>query len=170
MQSGDLQKLRVERVQLMKASELLEAIKDDLSTISEYISLMKCIHETNSKDSATESSILVEYDYAAYREIMNEACPNPDIVIESDRVEEFREALNRYFDEYAPGETDLRCYVTNISLYLVFIAKRPLHPPGIDVPDLKVIKGEDGHYYCSRKGKIFDGEPTLCRYCVCRPI
>ncbi len=158
------------RVVLLKASELLEVIKGDMSTISEYISRIKGVHETPSKGSVSPISMLAEYDYAVFREIMDETCPDPDVVIRSDNVEEFRDALNRYFDEYAPEETDLRCYVTNISLYLVFIAKRPLHPPGFDSPDLKVISGPDGDYYCSRKGRISDGEPTLCRYCVCRPI
>ncbi|WP_048152372.1 DUF2115 family protein [Methanolacinia paynteri] len=154
----------------MKATELLEIIKDDLAAIPEYIARTKEIQETKSNVSDTAASLVAEYDYAVYREIMDETCPAPDITIEPGRVEEFREALERYFDEYAPGENSLRRYIINISLYLVFIAKRPLHPPGIDFPDLKVIKGEDGQYYCGRKGRIFDGEPTLCRYCICRPL
>jgi uncharacterized protein (UPF0305 family) len=73
-------------------------------------------------------------------------------------------------DEYAPNQRDLKEYTRIISTYLTFIAKEPLHPPGMYVNENQTIFENNGIYYCPAKNKHILEEMSLCKYCVCRVI
>lgn len=73
-------------------------------------------------------------------------------------------------DENAPGQRDLKEYIRIISTYLTFIAKEPLHPPGMFVNEKQKIFKRDNIYYCPGKSTHILEEMSLCKYCVCRAI
>jgi len=149
----------------MNASELLYRIRHDLGDIPEYIAR---IEQEQRAGSSGILSLLGDYNYAVYTEICSRETISLDFEIDSTPVEKFENALNRYLDIYAPGKKDLKCYVLNISLYLTFIAKKPLHPPGVQFSDdIHIVKDGD-FYYCSGKRRFLKDPFSLCRYCVCR--
>ena len=58
----------------------------------------------------------------------------------------------------------------SISLYLAFIAKKPLHPPGLMFSNGSGIYKNQGIYYCAGKSKFIAYKLSLCEYCVCKEI
>jgi hypothetical protein len=152
----------------MNASELLSRIKGELGNLTEYIARIERELQAGGKDPAGIISLLGDFNYTIYTEICHRDGVSPDFKLDPTTVEEFESALDGYFDTYAPGKTDLKRYVSNISLYLTFIAKRPLHPPGVPLSDeIRIVKNGD-FYYCSGKKQFLDDPSSLCRYCVCR--
>ena len=75
-------------------------------------------------------------------EILNQETDS-DVSVEKGRENAMREALHSYLMQYAPGEKDLPRYITAISLYLTFYAKRPLHPPEMVTDDIIIEKRDD---------------------------
>lgn len=88
--------------------------------------------------------------------------------IDPDKLEDFTLRINQYMDENAPDQTDLKKYIRIISTYLTFIAKKPLHPPGMVVKDNKKIFRKGNNYFCPVKSKYMLEAMSLCKYCVCR--
>jgi uncharacterized protein (UPF0305 family) len=153
----------------MNASGLLFRIRRDLRNLPEYIARIERERQAAEKDHSGVLALLGNYNYDTYTEICHHYEVAPDFRIDLSTVEEFENALNVYLDTYAPGKTDLKRYVSDISLYLTFIAKRPLHPPGVSFSDeIRIVKNGD-YYYCSGKTRFLDDPSSLCRYCVCRP-
>ncbi len=152
----------------MNASGLLSRIRSDLGNLSEYIARIERERQAGGKDPSRVPSILGDYNYATYTEICHRYEVSPDFRIDPTTVEELENTLDKYFDTYAHGKTDLKRYVSNVSLYLTFIAKRPLHPPGVQFSDeIRIVKKGD-YYYCSGKKWFLDDPSSICRYCVCR--
>jgi len=153
----------------MKASELFFRICRDLEELSEYISRIEEERLIRAGDPPGALAYLGDYNYTTLVEIRNRDGISPDFEIDSAIVDEFQHALDRYLDTYAPGAADLKCYVLNISLYLTFIAKKPLHPPEVPFSgDILIVK-KGKSFYCSGKRRFTGDDPSLCRYCVCRP-
>jgi len=153
----------------MKASELLFCIRRDLEGLSEYILQIERERLIHAGDPPGVITYLGNYNYATLIEIRNRNEVFPDFEIDSAIVDEFGHVLDRYLDIYAPGAADLKRYISDISLYLTFIAKRPLHPPEMSFSgDISIVKNGE-FFYCSAKRRFIEDDPSLCRYCVCRP-
>ena len=154
----------------MHASELLTKIRHYLDEIPEYIAEIEMVRKTSDMPSSGSLHYLWDHNYAAYNEIKTRDRIEPDFEINPILVEKFEHDLKQYLDTYAPGKKDLKLYISAISLYLTFIAKKPLHPP--DVPFSEnfhiVKKGES--FYCSGKGRFIRDPGSLCHYCICRPL
>lgn len=90
--------------------------------------------------------------------------------IDSDVLLEFSTCIDRYMDENAPDQIDLKKYVRMVSIYLTFIVKKPLHPPGMIFSGGEKIISKDNYFYCSLKNKQLDQELSLCKYCVSKDI
>ena len=90
--------------------------------------------------------------------------------IDSDVLLEFSTCIDRYMDENAPDQIDLKKYVRMVSLYLTFIVKKPLHPPGMIFSDGEKIIRRDNYFYCPVKNKQLNQELSLCKYCVSKDI
>lgn len=152
----------------MKASELFLRIRRDLEDLSAYTSRIEEERLIRAGDSPGVLTYLGDYNYATFVEIRNRDEISPDFEIDCVIVEEFRHVLDRYLDTYAPEAADLKRYVSNISLYLTFIAKRPLHPPEVPFSgDSSIVKRGES-FYCSGKRRFIGDDPSLCRYCACR--
>jgi uncharacterized protein (UPF0305 family) len=90
--------------------------------------------------------------------------------IDPDKLEDFTLRINQYMDENAPDQIDLKKYTRIISIYLTFIVKKPLHPPGMIVNDNKKIFKKGNNYFCPAKSKYILETMSLCKYCVCKVI
>jgi len=151
----------------MYASDLLARISRDLDTIPDYIARIERARQEKKEGSAGVLSHLGDYNYATYTEIRSQNFVEPDFSIDPKRVKECELALARYLDRHAPGNRELKIYVTAISLYLAFLARRPLHPPGTSSGEIHIIKRGD-EYHCTGKRKYRDDPGALCRFCICR--
>ena len=93
----------------------------------------------------------------------------------TDLLEKIRENLKDYpidylkrkaTDDRYPDSITKRLAIYN-SLYLVLIAKKPLHPFG-DNPTKYDVFLENGEYKCKNRIIHIKDERSLCRYCVCK--
>mgnify|MGYP000982997443 CR=1 FL=1 len=154
----------------MQTSDLLTKIHYYLDEIPEYTAEIEMVKKTRNMTPSDPLHYLWDYNYATYNEIKTCDRIDPDFKIDSKIVEKFEHDLELYLDMYAPGKKDLKSYISAISLYLTFIAKKPLHPP--DVPfseDFHIVKKGE-FYYCSGKGRFIRDPGSLCRYCICKPL
>jgi uncharacterized protein (UPF0305 family) len=153
----------------MYASGLLSRIRCDLDTIPEYLARIERERQEKREDPRGMLSLIGDYNYATYTEIRRRDSPEPDFPVDPGAVKECEDALGRYLDRNAPGNNDLKRYVTAISLYLIFIARRPLHPPDVAFsPDLRITKSGD-FFICTGKARYRSDPFSVCRFCVCRP-
>ena len=84
--------------------------------------------------------------------------------ISIERATGLYETLRVYLSEYMAEQPEGWKYIILASLYLVFIAGRPMHP--IDRLGIEVVETSDGPIYlCPMKSVQ---ENTTCDYCVCR--
>ena len=99
-----------------------------------------------------------------------------NIEIDEKLVNDIKDELGRFFEGYSPeSEEEFKRFITYTCIYLSLIAKRPLHPIGIDMHNGKTVfcEEKDGEtvYYCDIKeeqSKIAKDYYT-CQYCVCKP-
>jgi len=112
------------------------------------------------------SDCMRRYNYEAYLEITNPETTVAVANIDDDAIMEFELILGAYMDAYAPNRTNLKNYVKLVSLYLAFVAKRPLHPPSIMAPDSEMGSSLRSRYYCFVRKTMPDERFPICRYCV----
>lgn len=152
----------------MKASELFRTVKNDLETLSEYTSHVE--RKLQDTDKRSISSIMTWYNYDNLVEILSRDDNDLDFEIDDSKLQDFQLHIGHYLDTYAPGESDLKVYITGISVYLAFIAKRPLHPPGLESGNGPHIVKNGNSYYCSGKRLFINDDKSLCKYCVCKQL
>lgn len=82
-------------------------------------------------------------------------------------IQRFEDQINQYMDRCAPGEESLKSFIRILNTYRAFVAKIPLHPPGMSFSEGKVYqKGND--YYCTAKRLFMNDKGSLCRFCPAR--
>jgi len=154
----------------MNALELFTRIRHELDEISGYIAECEKARRSCDQKSPGMPGYLEDYNYATCHELLNLDTIRPDFEIDSLIVEEFEHTLDLYLDTHAPGKKDLKRYITSLSLYLTFIAKRPLHPPGVPFSkEIRIVKKGE-FFYCSKKRRFLADPSSCCRFCVCRPM
>ena len=106
------------------------------------------------------------YNYEAFLEITN---PETTVVareIENDAIAELESTLDAYMDAYAPGQPNLKKYIKLVSLYLAFVARRPLHPPSIVAPESTRGAATLSRRSCAVGKADLDERFPICRHCV----
>jgi uncharacterized protein (UPF0305 family) len=88
-----------------------------------------------------------------------------NILIDDIKITNLKLAIDAYMDKYAPGQEKQKIFIRIISIYLTFIANKPLHPEGFFDPDGKVMY-KNGRIVCPIKSKEIHEDGTLCRFCV----
>jgi uncharacterized protein (UPF0305 family) len=107
-----------------------------------------------------------KYNSEIFSEIIDSTHQIKNSQLDPDLIEEFSSRLDAYMDKHAPDRADLKKYVRVVSLYLTFIAEKPLHPP--DLLMLGIDRGisRNGEYYCSGPESQKNETIFMCRYCV----
>ncbi|MDO5859800.1 DUF2115 family protein [Methanobrevibacter sp.] len=146
----------------MKASELLRIIRKNLESYPiDY--LRNKVSDERYKDPLTKK--LAKYNTSTYDDIY-ETVILDDFEIKDEIIKSIRSDIGFYFDRYCPDDEQTKRFTENISLYLVLIAKKPLHPFSEDKND--EIYYFNGDYYCKGRMKYIHDERSLCRYCICK--
>ena len=159
----------------MKARDLLEEIKENIKDYDIGI------FEESVRDENTDqtSKLRDNFHIQNYTEIMELNIDEEDesnIEVDDELVNDIKDELRRFFEGCSPeSEEEFKKFIIYTCIYLSLIAKRPLHPIGIDMHNGKTVFGEekDGEtvYYCDIKeeqSKMAKDYYT-CQYCVCKP-
>ena len=159
----------------MKARELLEEIKEN---IKDY-DIEPFEERVRDENTDQTSKLRANFHIQNYTEIMELNIDEDDdsnIEINDKLVNDIKDELGRFFEGCSPeSEEEFKKFIIYTCIYLSLIAKRPLHPIGIDMHNGKTVfaKEENGEtvYYCDIKeeqSKIAKDYYT-CQYCVCKP-
>ena len=156
----------------MNSSELFLEIKKDLKPYklklkSQNLKL-KSQKGNNDENINSIHRVMSKYNRENFNEIMNLSPGEFDDEIDEETVNDFIECIDHYFKIHSPNDDVFKEFIKAISLYLSFVAKKPLHPPGIIFSDgSRVFKNQDA-YYCTGKSVFIQDEFSLCKYCVCK--
>ncbi|MBQ8974217.1 MAG: DUF2115 family protein [Oscillospiraceae bacterium] len=95
---------------------------------------------------------------------MRGAVISEDFPIDSASVEALEALLEEYLDRYMSDKPEGHKWIIISSLYLCFIARKPMHP--IDIVGIRTAQeGGKTVYYCPAKTS---GKGDICSFCVCR--
>ncbi|MGB9936434.1 MAG: DUF2115 family protein [Methanobacterium sp.] len=151
----------------MKSSELFLEIKRN---IERYKSKLKY---DNVIDENTDSinSIMAKYNRDNFNEIMDISLGELNhYEIPNSEIEDFKKRIDYFFSLYSGEDEDFKEFIKLISLYLAFIAKKPLHPPGIIFSKERGVYKDQDVYYCTGKNEFSKDKLSLCKYCICNQI
>ncbi len=148
----------------MKASKLLSIIRKDIKDYPiEY--LKNKVTDERYKDPLTKK--LAKYNSTVYDEIYQKDIVD-DFEIKDDVIKNIRRDIGYYFDMYAGGDDENKKFTENITLYLVLIAKKPIHPYSENKKDDVYYLSDS--YYCKGRIKYIKDKNSLCRYCICKNV
>ena len=159
----------------MKTSQLLLKLK---CCMKKYKPKMQ---NSGEKDSLNQA--MSRYNLENFNKILNSSCNGLDEEVDEEKLRDLQNRIDQYFSLYAPDDEDFKEFIKAISIYLNFIAKKPLHPPGIifsngafKISDFESPKPlvltegvyeKEGVYYCTGKRIFIKDKLSLCKYCIC---
>lgn len=159
----------------MNNQELFSLIKKN----AEYFSIEDVLQRNASSEQEQQqlfdrtkyiSRLIADYNQTTFLEIKSREYIDVIEQVDVDIFNEFTRRIDKYLDKHAPGQDDLKRYIQIVSAYLTFIARKPLHPPGMIFEVGQKIVGKDSKYYCPVKNKQLHGELSVCKYCVSKDI
>ena len=163
----------IEKVLKMKASNLLEELKENMRNFD-----TSQIQENLKKEDINPiSKQLSLFNLKNHEEILSKDIEmEDDFDIEDDEVNEMKNEIELFFEGCSPESDErFRKFIESICIYLSLIAKRPMHPIGMDFREGKTVFAEekDGEtiYYCDIKQHQAEiaKDYYTCKYCVCIP-
>jgi uncharacterized protein (UPF0305 family) len=152
----------------MYLDELIESLKNESSGFEEDCLMEKldAIKSNCLKDlKILKMQMLLKYNIETMLELKHKIISVENILIDDIKVSNLKLAIDAYIDKYAPGQEKQKNFVRIISVYLTFIANKPLHPEGLFDPDGKAIY-KNGRIVCPIKSKEVHEVGSLCRFCV----
>ncbi len=147
----------------MKSSELFLKLKRDAK---QYKPKIKHYKQVNDSDESSVQGMMSKYNFETFNEILNSSYEGLDEVPEKE-LDDFKSRIDHYFNLYAPDDEEFKEFIKLISIYLTFIAKKPLHPPGIRFSNGTTVYKKGNLYYCTGKSVFIKDHLSLCKYCVC---
>ena len=157
----------------MKASVLLEELKESMKNYD-----IAHVKENLKKEDINPISKQVAiFNLRNYDEILSKTIDdNGDWEIEDNEINDIKNEIELFFEGCSPeSDASFRKFIESICIYLSLIAKRPLHPIGMDFRNGKTvfIEEKDGEtvYYCDIKQHQAEiaKDYYTCKYCVCIP-
>ncbi len=149
----------------MKTSELLLRLKQN---IKRYKSKVKpnpdCLDENNKSVQCAVS----KYNFQNFHALLSSSPEGLDDEIDEEKLRDLENRIDNYFTLHGPYDEEFKEFIKSISIYLTFIASKPLHPPGIKFSYGTTVYEESDVYYCTAKKLHIDEEYSLCRCCVAR--
>jgi uncharacterized protein (UPF0305 family) len=152
----------------MYLDELLESLKNESSVFEEYC-LMEKLNTIKSNSlnglKTSKMQMLLKYNIETMLDLKHKILSTKDILIDDIKATNLKLAVDAYMDKYAPGQQKQKIFIRIISIYLTFIANKPLHPEGFFDPDGKSMY-KNGQIVCPIKPKEIHKSGSLCRFCV----
>jgi uncharacterized protein (UPF0305 family) len=107
---------------------------------------------------------LLIYNYEAFLELHRALPGSESMPVNEKELREMETELDHYMTKYMPGEKDYKHFIRIVSVYLTFIAKKPLHPPGMfDESGQAAYK--NGMVVCPLRAEEIMKPGSLCRFC-----
>lgn len=151
--------------QCLKKSALKISIHDLIKTKT-YIEFDTChLPEKYQKE---YSQKLFKYIFDTLAEIKNKTSVDEVEHIDENEYHALIDRINYLNENYKLGHEVFKRLMKIISSYLIFIAKKPVHPVGLIFPGGFRIIEKNGVYYCPVKNKQSGIEYSLCEFCVCK--
>ena len=119
-------------------------------------------------DDESLKHMVSKYNLETYNEIINLSYEELDDEINHEELKDLEDRIDNYFSLYAPADEEFREFIKIISLYLIFIAKKPLHPSGIKFFNGITVYKKDNIFYCTGKKLFINDDLSLCKYCIAR--
>ena len=149
----------------IKSSKLFLQLK---KSIKPYQSKMKARETLISSENNSIHNTMSEYNLENFNEIINSSYEGSDDEVDENELDDFKMCIDNYFDLYAPDDKKFREFIKIISIYLTFIAKKPLHPPGILFSNGATVYQSENSYHCTGKSDFIKENHSLCKYCLCK--
>lgn len=115
-------------------------------------------------------SAMSRYNFENFENLINSSFDGPDEEVDITKIEDLKKRIDNYFDKYAPDDELFKEFTKIISLYLTFIEKKPLHPPGIIFSGGDTVYKKGNAYFCTGKKYFINENQSLCKFCVCRKV
>ena len=154
----------------MKAHELLEEIKENIKDYD-----IENLEERIKGDDINPISKQVSaFNVQNYKEIMSlniDENSDENFKVSDKLIKEIKEEIAKFFDGSSPESEDIfKNFITYICIYLSLIAKKPLHPVGMDFGNGKTVFKEGNNYYCDvkRELRLKSKDYYTCKYCICK--
>jgi uncharacterized protein (UPF0305 family) len=152
----------------MYLDELIQSLKIESSIFGEDC-LMEKLNEIKLNSlknlEISKMQILLKYNIETMLDLKHKNISAENIVIDNIKAANLKLAIDAYMDKYAPGQEKQKIFIRIISVYLTFIANKPLHPEGFFDPDGKAMY-KNGRIVCPIKSKEIHENGSLCRFCV----
>ena len=134
--------------------------------MEQYKSKVKHNESSFDEEDMSIQNIMSKYNLETFNEIINSSYPELDNEINEDELKDLENRIDNYFSLYAPDDEEFREFIKIISLYLIFIAKKPLHPLGIKFSNGTTLYKKDDIFYCTGKEVFIKDELSLCKCCI----
>jgi len=107
-----------------------------------------------------------EYNFESFNQIVKSSFNWVDEEVDENKLNDFKENIDHYFELYAPEDVQFREFIKMISIFLTFIVKKPLHPPGIIFSNGATVYQSGDLFYCTGKKVFKKDNLSLCNFCV----
>lgn len=115
--------------------------------------------------------LVSEYNLKNFNEIVNSSFTGPDKDVDLEKLEELKESIDYFFKQHSQNDDEeFRDFIELISIYLIFIARKPLHPPGIIFSNNTTVYKSGDAYYCTGKKYFIKEDFSLCKFCVANSL
>lgn len=151
----------------MKTTLLFQKIKGDLES---YRKKVKSPHDQVSKSTGEMGDIhrtMSGYNWDNFQEIMNSSSEDYTGEVDVNDLKDMEARIDHYFQLQGSNDNEFKEFIKGISIYLTFVAGKPLHPPGIVFTNQTTVYEKNGVYYCTGKKMFIKDELSLCKYCIC---
>jgi uncharacterized protein (UPF0305 family) len=108
--------------------------------------------------------LLSIYNYETFLELRRSPPGGESLPVNEKKLQEMEAELDRYMTENMPGEEDYQRFIRIISVYLTFIALKPLHPPGMFNENGQAVH-RNGKAVCPLRSEEITKPGSLCRFC-----
>jgi len=154
----------------MKTSQLLEKIKKDLKKYQEIMKKEPADFKLNKLPGEVKDihKTMSQYNQDNFPEIMNSPSEDYNGEVDVEDLKDMEARIDHYFQLHGSGDDEFKEFIKGISIYLTFIARKPLHPPGITFSNKTTVYETDGVFYCTGKKMFIRDELSLCKYCICQ--
>jgi uncharacterized protein (UPF0305 family) len=146
----------------MKSSDLLLKLKKDIGNYKPLINL----DQLDNEDENSIQLLMSRYNHNNYNEIINSPVNHILEEVDEEKLSDFICRIDNFFALYAPNQDEFKEFIKIISIYLTFIAKKPLHPPGTIFENGSRVYERENVYYCTGKIIFLKDDLSLCKYCV----
>jgi uncharacterized protein (UPF0305 family) len=104
------------------------------------------------------------YNYETFLELHRPSPAGEPMLVNEKKLREMEAELDRYLAKHMPGEDDYKRFIRIVSVYLTFIARKPLHPPGMFNENGQAVY-KDGKAVCPLRFEEITKPGSLCRVC-----